>query len=178
MKLSAVVWGYRKRYYLTHPWKWFKDFWYNLKSVYMRAKYGYCYTDIWCMENWLLEILPPMFRHLADHGCAYPGEEPFNTPEKWHDWLHSVADVLESLQEKNWYSQNEYEEDFHEMSRARRFAKEKNNHITTTMTYNDEDFQMIKELYFSRARELQKERKKLLIDTGHEIFQYLDYLWD
>ena len=124
-----------------------------------------------------------MLRHMADYGSAYPGfkneEVDFSTPEKWNDWLHSMADVLESLQEENWFSQNEYEEEFHKQSELHRSkGKDENGWITVTWEMNDEDFNTLKELYFTRIDELTKERKKLLIDTGRALFSNLPCLWD
>lgn len=102
-------WNYRLSYYLIHPWKWFKELWVNLKNSWMRATKGYCYTDVWNLDSWFCSVLPPMFRHMADYGLAYPGHEPFETPEKWHQWLYEIADNIENLQYDDWLdNQNEY----------------------------------------------------------------------
>ena len=149
-------WSYSKRYYLTHPWKWVKELFCNLKNAYRRAKYGWAYSDCWNMDSWLLEILPQMLRHMADEGCAYPGYEPFETPEKWEDWLHSMADVLESLQEDNWYSQNEYAKDFH-------------------IRHNDKE---LDQLYFLETENLYNERQQLLENTFAQLVKNFNSLWD
>lgn len=159
-KRSVFNYCYSCRYYLTHPWLFIKEFFQNCNHAWRRAIYGWTWEDCWNLDDWLLNILPEMLRHMADHGSGYPGSKPFETPEKWHDWLHSVADVLESLQEDNWYSQNEYKEDF-----RRKWPAGK-------------DFDTVKELYFARTKELTEEREKLLIDTGIQIFKNLNLLWD
>ena len=109
---------------------------------------------------------------MADEGCAYPGVEPFETSEQWHDWLHSTADVLESLQEDNWYSQNEYEEDFHQLSYWHHGI---NSNITWT---NGQDYEALRELYFIRLNELSDERQKLIENTFLELAKYFTMLWD
>ena len=172
MSLNVMNWFYTKKYYLTHPWKWFSELFQNLREAYRRVKYGWAYQDCWNMNTWMLEILPPMLRHMADHGCGYPGTEPFETPEKWNDWLHSMADVLESLQEDNWESQNEYKEDYFQ---SLEWEHDSNNNITMT---NGQDHETIAELYYMRMKELNEEWKKLLENTFMELAKHFDCLWD
>lgn len=172
MSLNVMNWSYTKKYYLTHPWKWFSELFTNLCEAYRRVKYGWAYQDCWNLDYWVLEILPPMLRHMADEGCAYPGNKPFETPEQWNDWLHSTADVLESLQEDNWYSQNEYEKDFHQLSRWR---DEFNSNITLT---NGQDYETLSKLYLMRTHELSDERQKLIENTFLQLAKYFTLLWD
>ena len=176
-KRSVFNYNYSRRYYLTHPWKLVKEFFRNCNHAWRRAIYGWTWEDCWNLEDWLLNLLPEMLRHMADNGSAYPGSKPFETPEKWHDWLHSMADVLESLQEENWYSQNEYEEEFHNQISMQCSRQNLNDGVTVTWS-EEKDFDIVEELYLARVQELNKEREKLLIDTGRELFQYLDYIWD
>lgn len=176
-KRSVFNYSFCKRYYLTHPWKFIKEFFQNCNHAWRRAIYGWTWEDCWNLENWLLNILPEMLRYMADYGSGYPGFEPFETPEKWNDWLHSMADVLESLQEENWYSQNEYEEEFHKQCDFNRKTSKTENVITITWS-DRKDFDTIKKLYFARTEELTKEREKLLIDTFTKLGKYLPILWD
>ena len=83
-KYSCWNWCYSKRYYLTHPWKFFKDLNRNIKDICMRARYGFTWTDIWNWDHWFLHTTPQMLRHMADNGSAYPGKPPFDTPDEWH----------------------------------------------------------------------------------------------
>ena len=170
-------WNYCKCYYLTHPWLWIKELYQNLRAGYLRATKGWCGRDVWNMDDWILEVFPPMLRHMADQGMAYPGAEPFDTSEKWHDWLHSTADVLESLQGDNWYSQNEYEEEFHKHCDFHRETSTTENGMTVTWS-NGEDFDTIKELYFMRMKELTKERDKLIKQIFSELGRNFFFLWD
>ena len=101
-----------KRYYLTHPWKWFKDLWRNIKDVCMRTRYGFTWSDVWNWDHWFLHTTPNMLRYMADHGSAYPGHPPFETPERWHDWLYEVADLLETGNEEWQDAHNEYYDEY------------------------------------------------------------------
>lgn len=157
-------WLYRPRYYLTHPWKWFRELRINIHNAWRRISRGYCPSDVWEMSEWFLQVFPPMLRDLADKGYAYPGVPPFETPEAWNIWLHNTADVLESLQEENWEKKNEYEEDFHALFGNKNF------------TWADTD--NIKEKYYNRCKELNEERQSLIESVFKEISLYFDMLWD
>lgn len=93
-----TVWNfpYSTRYYLTHPWKWARELFQNIGAAIRRSTNGWTYSDVWNWDEWFLSTAPTMFRYLANHGSAYPGIEPFETPEKWRDWLYKIADLLES----------------------------------------------------------------------------------
>lgn len=165
MNLNVFQWPYRTRYYLTHPWKWFSQLWRNIKAAYHRIQYGWCSWDVWDWDSWFCSITPSMLRHMADRGSAYPGSEPFETPEKWHDWLYKMAQTIERLQYDNWLEdQNEYSEDY-------------------IKTFEDEEYgsstkEEIRENYYKRCEEIHKTRGQVLEDFGKEFFKHLDCLWD
>lgn len=176
-RLTVWTWPYSKRYYLTHPWKWFKELWSNIKAAYMRARYGWCYTDAWECGYWLLEILPQLLRHIANHGCGYPGKGEFDTYEKWQNWLLKTASQLEALQEDNWYAQNEYEEQFNLINEHARNERKTENGVSISYKYTPEE-EEINRKYFSRTRELCEEREKQLGEIGMRIFKQIPKLWD
>lgn len=175
MNLNVWYWPFSTRYYLLHPWKWFSELFSNIRAAYRRAKYGWCYMDAWDCGCWLLEILPQMLRHIAEYGCGSPiGYEE----TEWHDWLNNMANKLELLQEDNWYSQNEYEKEFHRLSDLRRKEIRNSKGLLTINWENDEDFERIKNLYFNRNTELNNERDRLLKEVGTELFEKIPNLWD
>lgn len=113
--------------------------------------------------------MPQMLRHLAKNSCGYPGVEPFETPEKWDDWLNAMADTFEALQEESWNSRNEYEKKYHNMI-VRNFGANKG-----VETKDDEE---VRELYYMRMQELSEENQALLEDTMKEFGKYFHFLWD
>ena len=171
---------YRPTYYLTHPIKFFKELRANLVNAWMRITKGYCYTDVWNINSWFCLVLPPMLRHMADYGSAYPGTKPFETPEKWHDWLHSMADVIETFEDEEfWYTKkNEFAEEWEKVNqKARSCSIDENGN--TIISYNeDEHYKEIKDLYFMRMEEISKERQELIEDTLSQFSKYFDMLWD
>ena len=171
MNLNVWNWHYTKRYYLTHPWRWFKELWMNIKSIYYRAKYGWCYCDVWNWDDWFCSVVPPMLRHMADHGSAYPGREPFDTPEKWHDWLYEMAHKIERLSYDNWLEDNnEYSRDYEQTFEDSPFL---------TTTYGSSlSKEEIRKKYYERCKEISGTRQQVLEDLGREFFKHFDALWD
>jgi hypothetical protein len=162
MNLNVFNWSYSKRYYLTHPWKWFKELWYNIKAAYRRVKYGWCYCDVWNWDDWFCSVVPPMLRHMADHGSAYPGHPPFETPEKWHDWLHEMAHLIETADETWQDEHNEYHEEYME-------------HIMDD--WNKEPSELSKN-YMKRSQELAKEGEDNVRRALENLGQFFYSLWD
>ncbi len=159
---SVWRWPYSTRYYFTHPWKWFKHLGQNIRDAYRRARYGWTYGDVWDMDMWMMNTLPPMLRHMADKGCAYPGRPPFETIEKWHKWLHAMADLLESGFEDNQDKCNEYYNEYME-------------HLfdppETRVTEMDND-------YFNRAAEIAKDAEANVANAMRQLGEHFFELWD
>lgn len=160
------------QYYLRHPWEWLSQLWHNLKNSWCRATKGFAPIDVWNMSDWMLEVLPVMFRYLSKgNGCPSAGE--FDTLEKWHDHLNAMADVLESLQEENWESRNEFNDDF---EKAMDRSRDIHGHTVTWNT--DAEADEIIDLWKMRAQELWEERQKLVEDTFSVIAKNFFTYWD
>ena len=167
MNLDVFQWPYTTHYYLTHPWKWFSQLWRNIKAAYHRVRYGWCSWDVWDWDSWFCSITPAMLRYMADKGMAYPGGEPFETPEKWHDWLYKMAHVIERLQYDNWLEdQNEYSEDYNKT-----FEDEDEEYDSSTK-------EEIREQYYKRCEEIHKTREQFLKEVFCQLAQGFDALWD
>lgn len=174
MSLNVLKYSFRPRYYLTNPLSFFKETWQNLRAAWWRITKGYAPVDVWNWNTWFLEITPPMLRMMADKGMGYA----MDTPEQWNNWLHSVADVLESLQEENWESRNEFAEDFFRLCEHNRQVH-KNEHGDLCVTWSsDAEYKEIAELWRIREEELIKEWNVLAEDTLRDIGRYLACLWD
>lgn len=165
---------YSKRYYLTHPWMFFRECWINLTNAWMRATKGYCYTDLWNTDDWFLTVFPKMLRHLAAEHKAYPGSPPFDTSEKWERWLIEMAENLEYAASDP-DEENEYSDEFTAMmDHCREVRKE-----TGTITYElDDAGKELRDKYFNRHKELTDLRQEVLEDSMSEISQHLHCIWD
>ena len=168
--------SYSKRYFLTHPWKWFEEVWTNIKNGWMRATKGYCYTDIWNIDNWFCEVLPPMLRYMADHGCAHPGVAPFETEEKWHDWLHEIANKLEWCSE-TWREENKINEYYQPyMDEIEKTLKQYDG--LDWLGHSSEKEKELMSKYYDREMELYAESQKRLTETLNEMAEHWGRLWD
>ena len=145
----------------------------------MRATKGYCYTDIWNFNTWFCGVVPPMLRYLADNGCAYSGISEFDTPEKWHNWLHSMADTIHSFNDEELWlkTKNEY---YKEWNTLWEHHQNKHPNITMTCEYDtsEEHFDLVRQLYYARAEEISKERQELINNTFKSLSMNFDALWD
>lgn len=160
--LSVWSFPYATHYYLKHPWVWFKHAFRNIKDGFRRARYGWTYSDVWDMDQWIMYTFPPMLRHMADKGSAYPGHEPFETAEKWHKWLHAMADLLESGLEDKQDECNEY-------------YKEYMDHLfdpnDIRVTEMDRD-------YYNRSQELMKDAEDNVANAMRQLGEHFYSLWD
>lgn len=173
---SVWTWSYSKRYYLTHPWSWFKQLRRNIRAAYMRARYGWCYSDVWNWDAWFMNTVPAMFRHLVKYGQAYPGREPFNTFEEWHEWLTKMADQIESCTEKSQTENNEFYEEYmeHLLDRWEPPVKDENG----MLHYKGRERTELEEKYFKRCHELSDKARADIKDACNQIGEHFFFIWD
>ena len=173
--LNVFSYGCTKRYYITHPWRFIKETGQNLRAAWHRATLGYAYRDVWELGPHLLEILPPMLRHLEKYHCG----TPYNmTDEEWTQWLHNMANSIERLQEEKWDEQNEYADAFFRVMEEKRIKK-RNEHDTLTITWSDEpDEKEISKKYFARCEELNKQWDVEAEKVFKDLSSMLPALWD
>lgn len=154
--------GYSKRYYLTHPWKFAAECFKNVKFAWQRATRGYCDLDWWDMDNWLLSVLPSMLKTIADKTISYPAPFDYKNEDDdkyykdWVNFLKQLAADIEWCREDNIDKENEYYEAFH-------------NDI-----HNDE----IREKYIQRCTELDNMRKEKIKTAFAALAEHIWELWD
>jgi len=180
MNMNVFTWSYRPCYYFIHPWKWIKELFSNMRAAWMRAIKGYCYMDVWNWDGWFCSVVPPMLRDMADKGMAYPGGEPFDTPEKWHDWLYEMAHKIERLNYDDWMEDlNEYSEDYIKTFEDDVYEEEHPNGPFLTTTYNSSlSKEEIRKKYYERCAEIHKTRQQALEEVFLELARHFDCLWD
>lgn len=82
---------YRKKYYLTHPIDFFAHYWRDLKCAYERATKGYCFRDLWSIDDWFLNVFPMMLQDFNKTRIGHPG----NLTEK--EWNAIIEDMIISF---------------------------------------------------------------------------------
>lgn len=160
--LSVRYPSYSWRYWVRHPFKWIKDVCGDARAAYQRAKYGWAPRDTFSFDSWFMEVIPPMLRYLAYDseriGVDY-GREPFDTPEKWHAFIRSLADRIESCKEEEQDKRNEYYEEYMRQ---------------LTSGQNDEE---LNKKYFARSEELWREAEQTIQEALHDMSKYFFALW-
>ena len=175
-----TVWTFpcRKRYYLTHPWKWCKEFYWNFRNWIHRANYGYAYTDVWNFCDWYPRVAAEALRYLAKHGNGYPGIKPWDTHSKWCEYLEYLANRLErcanSMDIGFGEERNEYDEAFWEIMNRTRVVDE-NGMYHIQLTPEEEE---IRKKYFERAEEIRNADEAYDIETFRWIGEDIRRLWD
>lgn len=179
-KLSVWTWPYRKRYYLTHPWKWWHDTYWNFRNWWHRGKYGFAYVDVWEWSTWWPEVGAEALRYMAEHGCGYPGCEPWETPEKWKAHLMDLADKLDWCSESQDIcapdEENEYKEEMDKIQKkCHREKIDENGMYHTWLELTDEDKE-IRDKYFAREKEIwesyDEKRAEILESIGRNLPRY------
>ena len=82
---------YRPWRYPSNWWNNIKQFFYNIKCAWQRVTKGYCDRDVWDLDTHFLNLFHFTLRDLALHHYGYPGTEPFDTDEKWKDYLMDLS---------------------------------------------------------------------------------------
>ena len=184
-QLSMWKFPYRPLHYITHPWKLMQDIILNVKNMWHRARYGFAYVDVWNFLDWYPRVGAAALEYLALHKCGYPGHEPWETPEKWRDYLQDLAARLEKCADSMdiLYSEdnnlNEYSEKYHEAFNALTYHEEElENGMVRTWRDETPEYKEIREKYFEREKEIQDELQRFREETYHELGNVLAHLWD
>lgn len=154
--ISICLFSYNKRYYLTHPWALVRDLWIGTKNLWHRARYGYAYIDAQNMSSAWCEMGANMLLHLAQYGSTFPGNEEFDTPEKWHAHLEDMASRLRKCADIDWNEENEYYEKYLE---------------------NPQD-EEVREKLWAQTRIIADRREQFIKDTFEMLSRNFDCYWD
>lgn len=175
MSLTNVLndFPYRKRYYLTKPWKFFQECWWNVKAAWQRATKGYAGRDSAEMDEFLLHIIPGMLRDIGN-GCAYPGDDNFPTPESWTKFCNDLADKFEGTWEENISKSNEYEEKFLD---AFHIVYCSHPNLTTTTEMSMEEAKEYLRKRHEREIEIREAREVVIQEAYATLAKYHSYFW-
>ena len=177
--LNVFEWPLPRKYYLTHPWKWLSQLRKNVKCAWQRATQGYCDSDVWNMDMWMLRVLPPMLMELAnDPVGAYPGVEPFDTLEKWHFWLRSMAAKFIELRDDWPETRNEYEDEYMRLVDEAQVFEKKDGTTRCNFIFKDDEYaKELREKWLSRMKELREAQDAATVAAFSELAKHFYLLW-
>ena len=181
--LSVWTFPYSKIHYLTHPWKWFKDLYWNWRNFWHRGRYGFAYVDVWNFCDWYPRVAAKALHYLSKHHSGYPGVKPWETPEEWEQYLEYLANRLERCADSQdilfTEDRNEYAEAFHNAFNSLPYHEEYQND-GSIRTWHDHtpEFEELRDKYFAREKELAEVDRQYAIETFKWIGEDLGRLWD
>lgn len=88
----------------TYPSNWWKNvrtFFRNIRFGWQRATKGFCDRDVWNLDGYYMDLFHVTLRHLAEHHYGFPGVEPFETDEKWTEFLYDLSFKFYQANEEN-----------------------------------------------------------------------------
>lgn len=169
---------FRKRYYLKHPIKWVKEAYWNIRNFIHRGKYGYAYTDVWNWFNWWPRVGAEALKYLKEHGSCCPGYTPFETKEKWDNYLNDMAEKLIWCAEScECVNDHEDRNELYQQSEEVRVRSWQQTENGCKFNITPED-QKILDQYWSREYELDEEDTQKRIEIFTELAKNLSRFWD
>lgn len=181
-KLSVWTFPYRKSYYITHPWKWFKDIYWNVRNFWHRGRYGYAYVDVWNFCDWYPRVGAEALHYMADHHSGYPGIYPWATSEDWEAYLRYLARRLERCADSQdilfGEDRNEYKDTLDEIMRAtHKRTDNPDGSVTISHDLSDEQ-EKVRKKYWAREKEIRDADQAYNEETYKWLAEDLGHFWD
>lgn len=163
--IRLYVFGYNKKWYLTHPWLLVKDLWIGIKNFWHRGRYGYAWVDLWNTDTYLEELVTNMIDQLAERSHGWPQCDEWPEFEDWQNELHALVRVMrlfsiDYYEDKKWNNQIEF---LYNEGTGDRIDKYR---------FNDDEIKEVMKCT-NKYEVIQKERSIL----GHKIFAQLEHMW-
>lgn len=156
----------------TYHWKWntWHGFWQNIKQWFdnrkaakQRAKFGYCYGDVWYCGNNICQRMTHMLTHYRNKCDSWP-DRSFSTFKEWIEYIDEIIDLLE-FAETDPEELNDYTEAF-----TAAF-------YSTPVDKEDEAFKELRDRYYNEIRSIY-ERQTAARQKAFAMFAtYADDIW-
>lgn len=76
---------------------------------HQRAKRGWSDSDSWSADSYIAKVISGMLSYMADHTHSYPGQVPWDTPEKWEAHLRDISERLQAWNNDTWTDNDAFE---------------------------------------------------------------------
>lgn len=131
------------------PFNWprnIKQFFKNCKYAWQRATKGYSDRDIWNLDMYYTDLFHATLNRLADTSNGYPGIEPWETSEKWEEYLRKMAFLFkDSYVDPEDRDSERYEEVYSKPDEYRAFMDEL---TKLQLKEKDEAFDMLNKSFY------------------------------
>jgi hypothetical protein len=82
--------------------------WQRVRYRWQRSKRGWADCDVWSLDSYIARVLSEAVPRLAE-GHAYPGREPWETPEKWAQYVRDLGARLGTWNDDTWVDDAAFE---------------------------------------------------------------------
>ena len=169
----------------------------DIICIYQRLRYGYCYRDIWSIDQWFLTVVPNMIHDLRVNSHGYPSF--FEGPEeenirKWDRILGRMEFLFREANEDTCRKKNLYEEE-HDLAQEEfttkygmfgeklkteeEIAREKREHTHRLYMMSDvPEYVEISGKWLAAEGELREYRDQCLKQGMELMTKYFRNLWD
>ena len=101
--------AYSRKYCLLHPWTVIAHKFRDIHCAWLRANKGYCYRDIWEIDNWFLSIVPEMLDEYIKIHTGHPSDM---TDEEWVAIINAMAQSFRNADERSTEFTNPYRDEY------------------------------------------------------------------
>lgn len=157
--------GYNKKYCILHPWEVVMHKCRDIKCAWQRARKGYCFRDVWAIDDWFAKVFPAMLEELIEVHHGHPADL---TDDEWVKILQKMSVSFRNADEEKTEFVNPYEEEY-----------------LDTLDMDFENHQLIcsaSEELEQNYREYEKQKEEFMkksLDEGMQLFnKYFYALWD
>lgn len=74
-----------------------------------RGRHGWAPRDTWSFDLYLARVMSEGIAWLAEHDHGYPAHDPWDTPEKWQDYLRDLSARLGTWNDDTFLDNEAYE---------------------------------------------------------------------
>ena len=185
-KLTSFRFSRRPGYYLKHPWMLIRETYLNFRDFVHRGRYGFAATDVWEWYTWWTSVGADSLRYLAEHACGFPGDETYDSPEKWTKHLRELADQLDwcaSSCEISSHPENKFKLVYDEIRKNQLayntvMSPKGNKYVTRPVKELSPEEEIIVKKYYAREEELFVEdadkRAAIFGELGRNLGRYWD----
>lgn len=177
-----------------YPLNWFyniRQWFYNWKFVFQRAKYGYCDIDVWNMTDYHTFLLGEMLLSLAENPTGFPmamraeipleeamtEEQEASAMAEWKELLTRMGTHFLHAYDADKYNPNQFWDDLSKkLKETQEIKHEKSSVIVSHRA--DRELEWLREMYNRRQKEIMEWREDEY-EKGMQLLKaWHDSLWD
>lgn len=186
--LSSVKNCFKSKEFCSIP----KDVFRDMKCCVQRIKKGFCYRDIWNIDDWFLNVIPDMLLEFRDSQVGIPNRFLMNNDSderalaEWNAVLTQMAFLFREANEETCTKTNPYDEKYHfalykfkeRFGENGKWVKKKDGTRVFIQSLSDiPKYKALKEKYEKAENDLREYRQSCLKKAMSMFAEYFNNLW-